>query len=274
MFEEDPDCEITQIELWDAYRVQFTSHGHPLPTAADFIKNVTTTFPLATAQVTHPTDPSTSAPKFIIKGIRPRKAPKDLQGRSYQACLWRLSGNAHCNAFLPDSGAVYEHILRTHLQASKKEDGKWQLGSPSDRHYMCHWGRCRSREPASLFEVGMHIKTHLQGQTQTEVGQRGGQDLPDSSDTRYPAQTWYLTAVDDRGEPAGLPRGAALVLRNIARQSLKLETPEGRDNWTEKLFLPIEKQLWVVAAHNTYLATYVSDLLQLVKWGRSRPMVR
>ncbi|KFY12986.1 hypothetical protein V492_03551, partial [Pseudogymnoascus sp. VKM F-4246] len=88
LFEEDKDEAITQIALWQAYQARFAhavdKHGRPLLPAAEFIKNVSTTFAdKAAAQVQ-----AGPVQKFIIKGIRIRDAPVDLSGRPYQKCLW------------------------------------------------------------------------------------------------------------------------------------------------------------------------------------------
>lgn len=74
-FEEDPNGEVTQISLWEAYKSQFEAMarmGKLLLPAVDFIKNVASAFRSSAAMVVYPPD---GKKRFIIKGIRPREYP-------------------------------------------------------------------------------------------------------------------------------------------------------------------------------------------------------
>ena len=83
-FEESSQDDITQIAIWQAYQAKF-AQNNPVP-AADFIKNVSNTFVSAQAQVINgPT------PRFIIKGIKPRRILVDLQGRPLFRCMWAMT---------------------------------------------------------------------------------------------------------------------------------------------------------------------------------------
>jgi len=79
-FEEDQAGEITQFTLWGAYNQAFNDvmqaqpHHKKLMPGKDFIINVSSTFPGATAQVLQI---SATQRKYIIRGIRPRSVPVD-----------------------------------------------------------------------------------------------------------------------------------------------------------------------------------------------------
>ncbi|MCJ1372356.1 Chromatin structure-remodeling complex protein rsc9 [Loxospora ochrophaea] len=98
-FEEDPESNITQIELWQAYRACFTefSTAQNRLSPADFVKNVSATFSTANAQVI-----PGPYPKFIIVGIRPRYVPIDFKGKPYSGYLWKPPGQPKARGeFLP-----------------------------------------------------------------------------------------------------------------------------------------------------------------------------
>lgn len=74
-YEPDPEGEVTQVSLWNAYQAAFEPHqragvGKRLLRAIDFIRNVTTAFRMAEAMVV--TSPS-GEKKFIIRGFKPRE---------------------------------------------------------------------------------------------------------------------------------------------------------------------------------------------------------
>ncbi|KAF2139377.1 uncharacterized protein K452DRAFT_275626 [Aplosporella prunicola CBS 121167] len=213
-FEEDSTGEITQIALWTAYNAAFqapiqtltaqnqasslpstpgssappapqaTKPPKPLMAAKDFITNVSTTFPSASAQVIT----AGGVQKYTIKGIRPRSVPVDLRNRPFIKCQWlspptfpagsQANGEV-CGEFAKESKQMWEHVLSVHMGLSKDSDGKWQLDEPetngvksegstasaTGRKYDCRWGGCRhfvnSNATPTAFEVGMHVQTHL-----------------------------------------------------------------------------------------------------------------
>ncbi|KAI9800923.1 MAG: Chromatin structure-remodeling complex protein rsc9 [Piccolia ochrophora] len=251
-FQEDPNEELTQITLWQTYSRHFSGaavNTTPLLAAADFIKNISNTFSGAAAQVVQPE----GVPKFIIRGIRPRSAPVNAQGKAYHRCLWQTAPYQTCDRFVLEPKAMYEHILADHLQVPKLENGAFDSSVP--RSYNCHWGDCRkfsSTSTSSAHEFAVHIRTHLPDDSspQTTEGSRQAE---------YVTRVFYNTAVDERGDAAGLPLTAALVLRNLARH---LPKGEGDSGWLQKLFGPVEKQLWVVMANNKPLSRYMADLME------------
>ncbi|KAI9765447.1 MAG: Chromatin structure-remodeling complex protein rsc9 [Geoglossum simile] len=272
-FEEDPDEDITQIALWQAYQSRFSelsARGALLP-AAEFIKNVSTTFAGATAQVLAGT-----APKFIIKGIRPRHIPMDPRGRIYQRCLWRKEyrrRGSECGEFLLKGKNMWDHIIKDHLRVPQCEDGKWDFATRPNHHYTCNWGVCTRFGPHgtdSFYNVGMHVKTHMPETKKAHIKAKHSLSLsPDGPhEAQFRSQTFYNTAVDENGDAAGLPLTAALVLRNLARNLPKGEMGEREGGgWMRRLFAPVEPQLWFVMAYNKPLAGYMADLTGTIAAG-------
>ena len=330
-FEEDADSDITQIALWQAYQARFSEFSTPqnaLLPAAEFIKNVSTTFSGANAQVI-----SGPNPKFIIKGIRPRHLPMDPKGRIYTRCLWQPPGAPKpCGEFLLTPPQTWDHVVKSHLRIPQRDDGRYYPATGptlSPHPYHCHWAGCRHFAPtagsASPYEVALHLKTHLPdcsakaalrqkhnrslARSARSSARTAGADAPadaneevdadddDEADTggqepRYLHQTWLATAVDERGDAAGLPLTSVLVLRNLARNVAKVGAgvgvrgvegakggggegweegrreggAEGRsDGWMDRLFGGVRAQLWFVLANNRMLAGYVADLMGVVE---------
>ena len=254
-FEEHQESYMTQIKLWQAYQNRFTLFSNPskpLLQAAEFIKNISATFTGTSAQVVTTETP----PKFIIKGIRPRRAPRDTKGRTYMPCLWVESGQASetsgkttCGTFHLRPDQLFEHIVRDHIGLTKGATGKWEFEKlrrqAKERKYRfnCHWADCqhfgRSKGTDSPYKVGMHVKIHLPDHSElsadrskhSSVKRRKISDSEASAkvDKRfekfigkdlppiYQEFGWKNTAMDERGNATGLPLTAVLVLRNLAR---------------------------------------------------------
>jgi len=267
LFEEDPDEFITQIALWQAYQARFTSAaqatGIPLLAAAEFIKNVSATFlEKATAQV----QPG-PIQKFVIKGIRMRSIPVDPQGEEYQKCLW-ATHHGPCGDFFGSPESMYQHILKTHLNAVQKEDGKFEN---RECDYICLWDRCQRFKTApatKLAQIAAHIKIHLPPKPSESV--KDGSDIvgPPPAKKMKPsyiippkkiAFTWQPTPYDERRDATGIPLSAVLVLRNLARNIPKTEAEEnalkvdGEAHWMDKLFKPVEPRLFEIMVHNKTL---------------------
>jgi len=272
LFEEDATEAITQIALWQGYQNQFSPivppTGPPMLVAAEFIKNVSTTFAeKATAQVQ--TGPTT---RFIIRGIRRRAVPVDLNGEEFRKCSWiDAAGSAPCNRFFGSPKTMYDHILRDHIGAVRREDGKYE--NSSSANYTCHWEGChkfRRTNPAKdLAEVASHLKVHLPPSASSlkELG-----DNP-SSKRQKPSyivpgakKHWQTQTVpsDERQEASGLPLTAALVLRNLARNIPKTDADEnfvksGGTSKVNHLFKPVEPRFWEILAHNKPLVSVPQD---------------
>lgn len=249
-FEEDPHADITQIALWQAYQARFNEYvasGRPLLPAAEFIKNVSVAFNNASAMVL---PISGGGQKFIIKGIKPRDTPMSVKGQVYLACRWVSTKDPNsppikCTGQLATPQDLWAHVLNDHLEPP--EPGQEQ------RKLHCGWGGCERFEPhgeENRMKVIGHVRTHM-----PEVG-----DVPNDKARNDRSDEKQLkiiikrnqTGMDDRGEAAGIPLTAALVLRNVARRG----TIGGKE-----LLIAEKPVLFEVMAVNKPLAAYVADLL-------------
>lgn len=75
MYEADPDAEVTQVALWTAYRREFEGKGQGMLPAAEVIKHSTDAFPHAMPMVA-------AEKSYVIRGIKVRKRPRELQCHS------------------------------------------------------------------------------------------------------------------------------------------------------------------------------------------------
>ncbi|KAL3421783.1 Chromatin structure-remodeling complex subunit rsc9 [Phlyctema vagabunda] len=274
--EEDKDESITQIALWQAYQQRFTipvaeqGRAALLP-AAEFIKGVSLTFAeKAVAQVQ-----TGVVQKFIIKGIRFRDVPVDFKGDEYSRCQWRShpTGVTQCGEFFMTAENMYNHILKDHFQAPQLENGMFQ---DHIQDYLCLWGSCQKHPlgaPASrLSQIASHIKVHLP-QSSPSDGAPPAKRLKPSYIIPGVKQlfTFMNTPTDERGDAAGIPLSAVLVLRNLARNLPKTEAEEvalktgEKVSWVDRLFKPVEKQLFEVFAHNKTLSIYMADLIAAIR---------
>lgn len=272
LFEEDRDESITQIALWQAYQSRFADHvnetGKPLLAAAEFIKNVSTTFAeRAAAQVQNG-----PVQKFIIKGIRMRSVPVDFKGEEFSKCLWRTSGHGSglCEQYFMAPEKMYHHILTAHLGATVRPDGSFdnsQVGK-----YVCLWNKCHRFKDApatKLSRIAGHIKVHLPPPPSSSQDSAESSGMPPAKKQKpsyvvtphKQVFSYQVTAIDERGDAAGIPLSAVLVLRNLARNLSKTEAEESAlkgpngVSWVDRLFKPIEPRLFEVFAHNKSLVS-------------------
>ena len=308
-FEEDEESEITQIAIWQAYQSRFTrisSPQNPVLAAAEFIKNVSTTFPRANAQVING-----PPPRFIIKGIKPRHIPVDAKSRAYLRCYWKdPQTTKSCGEFYLTSDEMFTHMAATHLGIQREEDGKWNLltaktaAALEGHRFNCYWAGCQhfaaTNGSESPLEVGLHIRQHLPDTNPKALlrAKANKSDLPEqtftpnhSADPDFPSylelygkpavyqyMSWFNTAVDERGDPVGLPLTSVLVLKNLARNIPRavglleglvseMGKSEGPHGWMERMLGSVKPQLAYVFAHNRSLGTYVADLMFLIEKG-------
>jgi len=252
-FEEDPDSNVTQIAVWQAYNNAFLEplkkKAKGMINAAEFIRNISTVYQAAGAQIVREATPQGEVQRFIIRGIRARQYPISPEGRGYFQCLWKSSGVAKCTVWNLSAVKMWEHILQDHLDQRPGEDGKQFKNS--EGMFSCHWDGCRKYpQPTklNLFQFMSHIKTHVtteeavysSAQNQNAVGEA---HTPSSRNKRpkprviEPAKTINLAyeetaSVRDERNPnaqpqaAGIPLSAVLILRNIARNVGKTEAEE------------------------------------------------
>lgn len=249
--EENPESDITQIALWQAYQAAFSRFSTPqkgLLVASDFIKNVSTVFAGANAQVV--TGPSS---KFIIKGIQPRHAPIDAHGRACLQCKWKTPNQDGCQKFFLTAVDLYYHFLSAHLGLSRGEDNHWisnDSNIETSKLLDCYWDDCHhfsrlgsNQPPPSSGRLSRHFRQHLPyGSTKTPKSPSQANDeekkpyalvsnftretlelkptpenFPLGRPAIYKELKYEITPVDEHGEPAGIALCALLVLRNIAR---------------------------------------------------------
>jgi chromatin structure-remodeling complex subunit RSC9 len=264
--------------------------------AKDFITNVSTTFPGATAQVL-PGNP----PKYTIKGVRPRTLPVDAKGRPYIKCLWRIPSSVpvdgvdkmdgldgpaagattdtECGEWRAKAREMWEHIVQAHLNIMKDDSGKYKIDPDVDneRRYECRWGSCRRFSiPAGSAEtnplvVGRHIQTHLPDSNGSAARREKHNASGDTNSPPVSApKTWLNTQTDERNDAAGLPLASVLVLRNLARQMAKIGGSvevEEEGGWVRRVFAPVKEQLYYVMALNQSLREYISGLIRAVAAG-------
>ncbi|ELR06125.1 RSC chromatin remodeling complex component [Pseudogymnoascus destructans] len=300
LFEEDKDEAITQIALWQAYQARFAhavdKMGRPLLPAAEFIKNVSTTFAdKAAAQVQ-----AGPVQKFIIKGIRIRDAPVDLTGRPYQKCQWTTptpdgTSTRPCGGFFMEPAEMFEHIFSHHLRVPKTaspspspqptggegaaetapaepkpEKTETEKFTNDEGTYRCLWPGCtKFRNPTLIrpAQLAPHIKIHLPPPSPPSDSLKHPSWVSPASTKSF---SFLSTAVDERGDAAGIPLTAVLVLRNLARNLRRLgreeedredEREAGGGRKVARYFGGVEGELWFVFAHNKSLASYLGDLL-------------
>ncbi|KAK3381386.1 hypothetical protein B0H63DRAFT_202213 [Podospora didyma] len=257
-FEEDPDSNITQIAIWQAYNAAFLEplkrKSRNMMNAAEFIRNISTVYQTAGAEIVRETGPTGETQKFIIRGIRPRPRPISPEGREYFRCLWsRVPGDPiKCGILNLTVEKMWEHILFDHIREVRGEDNKIQN---REGEFACAWGNCRKyRQPTKLHlaQFMTHIKTHLRGEEEayTAAQAKGsGAEMHSTSSSKRgsvssskariikPATTLSITfeetaSVRDERNPnapphaAGIPLSAVLILRNIARNVVKTESEE------------------------------------------------
>ncbi|TKA83040.1 hypothetical protein B0A55_00852 [Friedmanniomyces simplex] len=138
--------DMTQISLWHAYQATFgpynTVHRNHL-VAGEFIKNVSTTFAGATAQVA-------GGNKYVIRGIRARAKAVEmgllpggakLAGTALGRCGWAVQSvsrdpetgepamrESECGEwFRRGDGTLLEHVLGEHLQVPRRREDKSEV---------------------------------------------------------------------------------------------------------------------------------------------------
>ncbi|KAL2133469.1 hypothetical protein VTI74DRAFT_2311 [Chaetomium olivicolor] len=179
-FEEDPDAQITQIAIWQAYNAAFLEPvkrmNRAMINAPEFIRHISTVYTNAGAQVIRE-GPNGESQKFIMRGIRPRLNPITPDGRSYFQCRWRRAAPAGpgqhqqpqtapiCGAWNLTAEKMWQHIINDHLGESPGEDGKYKN---REAVFACIWDSCTKYPPPGthlqLAQFMAHIKTHVKNE--------------------------------------------------------------------------------------------------------------
>ena len=213
--------------------------------------------------------------------------------------LVTLPGKEACSEFLLESENMFDHIAVKHLGIPQKAEGGWDLSSADmpQPQLDCFWADCRhfTRPPSQArtpFNVGMHAKTHLPEKDMSKEAHNKtlatqttlplAQALRASGEGRKQvtsAFTWHDTAIDERGDAAGVPLTSVLILRNMARNIPKAAATleeatrvssgmsDEPEDWITRLFDPLRPTLMYVLAHNRPMARYVNDLLSWIEAG-------
>jgi chromatin structure-remodeling complex subunit RSC9 len=162
---------------------------------------------------------------------------------------------------------MWDHLLGQHLRIPRLPDGKWDLKYQPKGILRCRWDGCQKFHEQSVptvFDIGMHLKMHMPRESKATSVQQRIKDKA-AQEGVYETHGFHNTVVDERGDAAGIPLTALLVLRNLARNLPKMETPTEMDvSWTRKLFGAVEPQLWHVMAYNKSLAGYMADLMGII----------
>lgn len=267
-FENDPESDITQIALWQAYQARFNEYvstGLPLLPAAEFIKNVSVAFSSASAMVL----PSNQGQKFIIKGIRPRETPMSLKGVVYLACKWyNTPGDAtsRCKSQVATPQDLWAHTLEAHLapppppasvdaapNTTSTSTAAAAAAAPSPSSLVCNWNNCKRFPPpgdSNRLRVVSHVRTHMPNPARNFRLPAVDPDMPEEPDSKVIIRRCE-TNRDDRGDAAGIPLIAALVLRNLSR----------RGNGSREMMELRKEELYEVMAVNKPIAPYITDLL-------------
>lgn len=262
VLEENPESDVTQIALWQAYQSTFGPFATPqkgLLVASDFIKHVSTVFAGANAQVV--TGPSS---KFIIKGIQPRHVPIDGKGRQCLQCKWKApTADAPCGQFLLEAIDLYYHFISNHLNLPLDEASRKARPTEPAPFSDCYWAGCHhfsrvapNAPPPSSDRLCQHFRQHLpHGSSKTPDQPANAEESPYAVVTSFRPEELAkapttenfpmgrpaiyreikheVTSADETGEPTGIALCAVLVLRNIARNLpealflLGRQTPHG-----------------------------------------------
>lgn len=277
-FEEAPNDDITQIAIWQAYQGRFQNNG-PIP-AADFIKNVSVTFSTAQAQVINGTNP-----RFIIKGIRPRRVLVSANGTPYHKCLWQINMQRENELSLPSTlerqscglwhsspQALWEHLADDHLLIPRKEGGKFEAAAPGS--YQCRWLGCQKHANAierDALSAGLHVRLHVNSLSKSSPGDTAARQIDVVKDAEYVRHIYHTTIVDEKGLPAGIPYMAVLVLKNFARHALRQrQNGRGEVQVIESLFDAIKDQLWTIFTSHRTLRVDLDHLISIAYKRGSR----
>lgn len=281
-FEESRDDEITQIAIWQAYQGRF-AQNNPIP-AADFIKNVSSTFNNAHAQVIN-----LPQPRFIIKGIRARRVLVGPNGEYYFKCLWEMHTVSEqyssygkpppktlCGSWHSTRKELWKHLCAAHLGIQKTDDG--QLYTSNSSAYQCCWQGCiRSLPFNQPNEAGMHLRQHIPESAEAAANA----ELAAGKEAEFAKHPWCISPTDEKGHPCGIPYMSVMVLRNLARFAMRNPTalapgkgglrtmPVANDkaNLTNVFFGHVKADLWHVVSVSKTLVYFLGDLMRMIEAG-------
>ncbi|KAK3707760.1 Chromatin structure-remodeling complex protein rsc9 [Vermiconidia calcicola] len=161
--------------------------------------------------------------------------------------------------------------------------------------YYCRWSDCPrsthdfddSKAPRAVL-LTRHIQTHLPGITTGDGTSKHNNLKPNAKKTNQtPAETIYFTTLqDEKGDAAGVPLGAALVLRNIAKffpppqssastngvgaKSADKDDGQAGDGILEVFDEEVRERLFLAMALNRTVKDYVGTVLRAVRAAEER----
>jgi chromatin structure-remodeling complex subunit RSC9 len=268
-FVEDPECDITQIALWQGYQSRFADSRIPgggvLP-AAEFIKNVSTTFTNAQAQVIN--GPGTQT-KFIIKGIRPLEIALTFQGFPYLYCKWtdNTKPSKQCKCAFATPTDLRSHVFQEHMGLKElKQAGHYNLDKAESPIHICQWDNCtkfRSNGPSSdTAMVAEHVASHLPPDRDPNAQPPNNQR--EILQPRIVRKWFYMdTPVTEEGEPFGVAYKAALIMRNISWNLPSRNAGPDYNNlpWKKAVFLSNRAKIIDAWDRNRSLRTVLTELI-------------
>ena len=222
--------------------------------------------------------------------------PMQTQTQTYH-CHW-----AGCRHFVGTGGSSSPYEVAVHIKTHLPDSSdKASLRLGHNRSLVAAASSSRSETATTTATAGRSLLSVAGANGHVDTG---GDDMEVDVDERdlggreaqYLSQSWLSTAVDERGDAAGLPLTSVLVLRNLARNVVKVsgsvapayvdvggrgedatrsavvmggvEKREGEgEGWMERLFGGVRGGLWFVMANNRMLAGYVADLMGVVETG-------
>ncbi|KAK6351168.1 Chromatin structure-remodeling complex protein rsc9 [Orbilia javanica] len=271
-FEANPQSEITQIALWQAYQQRFGSYLNTGPKpqqmliANEFIKNVSAAFPTAKPQMIKGENGQPN--RFVINGIAPREVPMGLDYNTYWKCDWLVSNDVAqvagskvsektCGQFFPTSQELFNHVRDEHTFLKKGSEILEQK---------CGYGTCQKYhvEPTkNKQEFFSHLLGHMPTKKKEPVirGSKGEiqkpvpvTKKPDAVLQAHSAMLWTIE-VPAREQPdnCGIYVMAAKVLLNISK--VQTSGPEG--------LLLIKGKLAerLAATRNQYFVAVLCDII-------------
>jgi chromatin structure-remodeling complex subunit RSC9 len=278
-FVEDPDCEITQIALWQAYQHRFGAPqqgGNPQQpnngalAAADFIKNVSATFTAAQAQVVPPATPQDNQ-KFIIRGIRPLETALTFSQWPYLYCRWSNGDKPghFCDRAFAEPRDLRIHVFVDHLDMEPVENtNQYTYEKAKESPKMCQWNHCnhaKYKVPSSNVELlAHHVGGHL-------LWDRDPKAKPDHKRKVLQPRiarrrSFHDTPMDAQGEPVGVAYKAALVMRNLAwyLPSTGSDVHTRGVPWNKYAFLTHRTAIITKFEYNRTLRGILTDLITLI----------
>ena len=302
-FIEDPNGEITQLELWSAYNEAFNSlpGEAQLMVAKDFITNVTNVFPKAVARVV-PHEHDRSRSKYTMKGISPRAIPLDFRGRPYVKCMWQIPVTPSTESTPPVNGAdplhkdcdlwfssgnaeeMWNHIVESHIEVPRDSDNPRKFNDSSlhgtDRRFACLWAGCSRYPPPGIddaHKICVHVKVHLPDHGPGAALRTKYTRDPNAPVSSPKLDLYYMnTPIDETGHPIGLPLAVMLVLRNLARQMLKIDersteqNTKEREPLVERHFVLHQERIFEVMSYNYSLRHYTPEFIHYVSKGMEK----